>query len=97
MPMQLKKMKRGEKSVKNPLFRFLDRECSVLSNLLQTVRNDFSLVLEVCDGERKSTNYIKSVATDIHSDVIPKHWKKYVVPDTMTASEWLNDFKKRVE
>jgi dynein heavy chain 1, cytosolic len=48
--------------VKNPLFRFLERECSVLSQLLETVRNDFAVILEVCDGERKSTNHTKRLA-----------------------------------
>lgn len=84
--------------VKNPLFRFLERECSVLSNLLNTVRKDFGLVLEVCRAERKSTNAIKAISTAIHADVIPPNWKKnYVVLDTFTAAEWLNDFKKRVD
>lgn len=80
------------------MFRFLERECSVLSALLGTVRKDFGLVLEVCRGERKSSNAIKAISTAIHADVIPPSWKKvYVVPDTFTAAEWLNDFKKRVD
>lgn len=84
--------------MKNPLFRFLERESSVLSNLLDTVRRDFGLVLEVCRGERKSTNAIKAISTAMHADVIPPNWKKnYIVPDTFTAAEWLNDFKKRVD
>jgi len=83
--------------VKNPMFRFLERECQVLSILLQTVRKDFQLVFEVCTGERKSTNYIKSVAENLHADVVPKHWIKYIIPDHTTAPEWLQDFKQRVE
>jgi len=83
--------------VKNPLFRFLERECSVLSGLLQTVRKDFKLVDEVCSGERKSTQQIKALAECLHADDIPKHWKLYIVPETMTASEWITDFVARVE
>lgn len=83
--------------MKDPLFRFLDRECQVLSVLLQTVRKDFQLVSEVCAAERKSTNYIKQVAENLHADVVPKHWKKYVVAEPTTASAWLHDFKNRVE
>lgn len=78
--------------VKNPLFRFLEREVSVLSSLLQTVRKDFTLILEVCSGERKSTNQLKTLAKNIHADIVPTHWKKYIVPDAIIASEWLNDF-----
>lgn len=83
--------------VKNPLFRFLERECSVLASLLQVVKKDFTLVLAVCSGESKSTNYSKKVAEGLHADVVPLHWKKYTVPDLMTATEWLADFKRRVE
>lgn len=92
LPVELKTLQRVGSLVKNPLFRFLERECSVLSSLLQTVRKDFQLVLEVCTGERKSTNQLKALATSIHADVVPTHWKKYIVPDIMTATEWLNDF-----
>lgn len=83
--------------MKDPLFRFLERECSVLSDLLQTVRQDLQLVLEVCQGERKSTNHLKAVAQSLHADAVPVHWKKYTVPASMTAAEWLSDFARRVE
>lgn len=83
--------------MKDPLFRFLDRECQALSVLLRTVRKDLVLVHEVCTAERKSTNYIKQVAESLHADVVPKHWKKYIVPEPTIASVWLPDFKGRVE
>ena len=54
-------------------------------------------MFEVCTGERKSTNHIKQVAENLHADVVPAHWKKYIVLATMTASEWLHDFKERVD
>lgn len=97
LPEALETLRRAGAMVKNPLFRFLERECSVLSALLQTVRTDLALVLDVCSGTRKSTNYIKSMAASLHADGVPAHWKKYVVPASMTAPEWLNDFRARVE
>ena len=62
IPMELKTLQRVGALVKNQLFRFLERECSVLSELLLTVRNDFRVILEVCNGERKSTNHTKKLA-----------------------------------
>lgn len=97
LPAALPTLQRAGAMVKNPLFRFLERECRVLSGLLGTVRTDFQLVLEVCRGERKSTNHIKALAQSLHADAVPPHWRKYVVPDAMPAAEWLSDFARRVD
>lgn len=69
----------------------------MLSDLLRTVRQDLELVLEACKGERKSTNHAKAVAQSLHADAVPAHWKKYTVPPTVAAAEWLVDFTRRVE
>jgi dynein heavy chain 1 len=71
LPLELAQLQRVGSLVKDPMFRFLERECRVLSALLETVRSEFSLVLEVCAGERKSTNHIKSVAQSLHADAVP--------------------------
>lgn len=97
MPNDLPDLKRNSNSLKNPLFRFLDRENTVLSKLLKTVKKDFQLCYEVCIAERKSTNYIRQLMENLHADVVPTHWKKYIVPPSTTASNWLYDFKSRVE
>jgi dynein heavy chain 1 len=55
LPHKLEKMKRVGNLVKNPLFRFLEREVTVLSDLLKIVRNDLDMVGELCTGDRKST------------------------------------------
>lgn len=97
LPTNFEALKRESALVKNPLFRFLEREISVLVSLLKTVRKDFKLVLDVCTGESKSTNAAKIVMESLHADIVPNHWKKYIVPPSMTASDWLMDFKKRVD
>lgn len=97
LPEELKTLVREPALVKIPMFRFLEREVSILSSLLKTVKKDFALALDICTGEAKSNQYTKAIAESLHQDVVPKHWKKYIVPDTWTASEWLNDFRKRLD
>jgi len=55
LPLKLDKMKRVGNLVKNPLFRFLEREVGELSDMLKNIRNDLDMVGELCIGERKST------------------------------------------
>lgn len=78
------------------MFRFLEREVTVGSNLLELVKKDLKLLLEMCKGERKSTNVLKSLAEDLHADVIPKRWRKYNIAN-ISATEWVDDFTKRIE
>jgi dynein heavy chain 1 len=59
LPGQLELLKRTEQSIKNPLFRFLEREVTVASGILDNVRKDLTQLIEMCTGERKSTNILK--------------------------------------
>jgi dynein heavy chain 1 len=62
LPKSLVPMIRTSEAIKNPLFRFLDREVNVASSLLKTVRSDLIFLKEMCDGERKSTNELRLIA-----------------------------------
>jgi len=96
LPTQLQLLHRTSQSITNPLFRFLEREVTVASQLLDTVRNDLLQLKEMCKGERKSTNVLKQLAQELHADLIPKKWRRFNIAN-ITATEWLEDFKKRIE
>lgn len=53
------------------------------------------MLIEMCDGTRKSTNALKRLAEDIFGDVIPTTWRKYTVAN-ISATAWVSDFVKRV-
>jgi dynein heavy chain 1 len=61
LPKNLTLMERTTEAIKNPLFRFLEREVNVASGLLKTVRNDLLYLKEMCEGERKSTNELRLI------------------------------------
>mmetsp|Transcript_22405 Transcript_22405/g.16884 ORF Transcript_22405/g.16884 Transcript_22405/m.16884 type:complete len:93 (+) Transcript_22405:1556-1834(+) len=88
-------MLRTGNSIQNPLFRFLEREVTVASGLLDLVRGDLVLVKEMCMGERKSTNFLKSLSQSLYANVIPPRWKKYNIA-AIQATDWIDDFTKRV-
>jgi len=96
LPGQLQLLERNATKIKNPLFRFLEREVVVASQLLDIVRNDILQLLELCQGKRKSTQQLKQLAEELHADVIPKKWRKYTVAN-ISCTAWVTDFVKRVE
>lgn len=55
LPKSLVPMVRNAEGIKNPLFRFLEREVTVASGLLKNVSTDLQHLKEMCEGERKST------------------------------------------
>lgn len=95
LPPQLELLQRTAQSITNPLFRFLEREITVSANLLDLVRKDMAMLLELCKGERKSTNILKELATELQTDQIPKRWRKYTVA-SVPVTIWVNDFIRRI-
>jgi dynein heavy chain 1 len=77
LPASLPALHRTALSITNPLFRFLEREIQVGTNLLNEVRGDLFSLKEMSAGNQKFTNPIRQIAQDLHTDVIPKKWRKY--------------------
>mmetsp|Transcript_17663 Transcript_17663/g.12710 ORF Transcript_17663/g.12710 Transcript_17663/m.12710 type:complete len:121 (+) Transcript_17663:5227-5589(+) len=87
-------MHRTKDSISNPLFRFFLREVTVASKLLDLVKSDLRLVKDMC-ADGKSSNMLRQLAQDLHGDLIPQRWRKYIIAN-ITATEWVNDFNNRV-
>ncbi len=58
-------LKRTAENIKDPLFRFFEREVNSGSRLLTNVRNDLENIVSVCEGRKKQTNYLRSVISDL--------------------------------
>lgn len=69
---------------------------TVASALLDQVRSDLVMMIEMCAGKCKSTNYLKRLAEDLFADVIPQVWRSKYTVANISASAWVNDFVKRV-
>ena len=58
-------LKRTVDNIKDPLFRFFEREVNAGARLLADVRRDLQDVLQVCVGDKKPTNYHRLMMADL--------------------------------
>jgi dynein heavy chain 1, cytosolic len=65
LPSSLTSIKRTIENIKDPLFRFFEREINAGSNLLKTVVLDLDDVLLICEGKKKQTNYHRQLLKDL--------------------------------
>ncbi|MBN3298743.1 DYHC1 protein, partial [Amia calva] len=86
-----------EKKQRDPLFRFFEREVKMGARLLQDVRQDLADVVQVCEGKKKQTNYLRTLINDFVKGILPRSWSRYTVPATMTVIQWVADFSDRVK
>jgi len=96
LPEKMAKLDRNEDSITNPLFRFLEREVTVASKLLSTIKANLNDIQNFCDGKGQSTTQLRDLCKDIHGGQIPASWKKYIVAQ-MPVTDWITDYKKRLD
>lgn len=58
-------LKRTMENIKDPLFRFFEREVNAGSRLLTDVRQDLTDIMLVCRAEKKPTNHHRSMMADL--------------------------------
>lgn len=55
----------------DPLFRFFEREVKMGAKLLQDVRQDLADVVQVCEGKKKQTNYLRTLINELVKGASP--------------------------
>ena len=96
LPNEIDKIERNEELISNPLFRFIEREITVCSLLLENVRKSLKEVIEMADGEKLPLRHTKLLSEKIMKNIVPSNWKKYKTPVALNLSDWIKDLKKRV-
>ncbi|RWS31185.1 Dynein heavy chain: cytoplasmic-like protein [Leptotrombidium deliense] len=97
LPSTLQVLRRTVENIKDPLYRYFEREVNAASKLLEVVRHDLNDVILICKAEKKQTNYHRLMISDLAKGVIPKHWEKYTIPQGSTVIQWVTDFSDRVK
>eukprot|EP00730_Choanoeca_flexa_P004836 TRINITY_DN11816_c0_g3_i1.p1 TRINITY_DN11816_c0_g3~~TRINITY_DN11816_c0_g3_i1.p1 ORF type:complete len:1768 (+),score=556.53 TRINITY_DN11816_c0_g3_i1:318-5306(+) len=97
LPPALDMLQRTPEKIKDPLFRFFDRESGIGSKLLAAVHKDLRDVIAACKGETKQTNHIRSLMIDsFNKGLVPNSWRKYKVPKDLSVAAWVLDFAERI-
>jgi len=91
------RLKRTAQNIKDPLFRCFEREVSTGVRLLSKVTKDLLELIEVCKGNAKQTNYMRSLMTSISKGSTPKEWKSYSTPEWVSLNQWIADFVRRMQ
>ncbi|WVQ73635.1 hypothetical protein IAR50_003215 [Cryptococcus sp. DSM 104548] len=80
----------------SPLSRFFARETSTGSNLLSRIRRDLSELIQVCLGDLKQTNELRSLMSDLNKGTIPSHWRKFKIPRGTAVGQYVNNLSERL-
>jgi hypothetical protein len=53
-------------------------------------------IINFCDGKIQSTGELRELIKELHAEQIPTSWKKFNIAN-IKATEWITDFKKRLD
>jgi len=62
-------MKRTVENIRDPLFRYFEREVNAGMQLLNDVRRDMDDAMAICIGEKKPTNHHRALIADLAKGV----------------------------
>ncbi|XP_075232643.1 dynein heavy chain, cytoplasmic isoform X3 [Lycorma delicatula] len=97
LPRSLQTLRRTVENIKDPLYRYFEREVNSGSRLLRDVIHDLEDVAAICQGEKKQTNYHRTMLSDLVKGILPSSWRRYTVPRGCTVIQWITDFSHRVQ
>lgn len=98
LPEKIELLRKTATNIKDPLFRYFEREIKCASKLLERVRCELCDLRELCDPEKrvKQTNFYRDIIEKLVMERIPEHWICYKVPSEMKVSSWISDFCLRL-
>ncbi|RVE54307.1 hypothetical protein evm_001134 [Chilo suppressalis] len=96
LPQELPTLRRTVENIKDPLYRFFEREVAAGASLLQQVLHDLRNVLSICQGEMKQTNETRAMVGSLVRGMLPSSWRRYAVARGCTVQQWVGDFAQRV-
>lgn len=98
LPPELALLPTDGAEVSSAVYRFYSREVRIGSRTLFNVRRALREVVAVCTGAEKPTQQLREVIAALKAGAVPLDWARaYTIAPTLTAGQWIGDFKRRVE
>ena len=97
LPEKPNSLRRTAEKIKDPMFRFFEREVVMGVRLVKQVRRDLQEMIDCCTGQSKMTNNLRDLIADVNKGAVPKPWKKYKIPDGLPVNQWLIDLCNRLQ
>jgi len=97
LPKNLAPLKRTVENIKDPLYRFFEREVNFGIKLLQVVRTDLEDVNAIISTGKKQTNHHRELIFKLTRGIIPNHWLGYTIPKSCSVAAWITDFSARIK
>lgn len=99
LPDRLDFLRRSMDNIKDPLFRYFEREVSVAAKLLMDIRRDLMELRDICDPDKriKQTNFHRDMVERLVKEQIPEHWIRYKVLKDMKVRAWITDLCERLK
>merc|ERR1719347_1335820 len=97
IPTSVTPLKRTIENIKDPLYRFFEREVNFGVKLVGVVRQDLEDVVAITSSGKKQTNYHRALIQQLIRGIIPESWARYKVPQSCSVASWIADFSQRVK
>ena len=78
LPKKLAPLRRTVENIKDPLYRFYEREVNLGCKILHRVHSDLNDVAMICRAEKKPTNDHRAIIADLTRGMIPKVWMNFL-------------------
>ena len=77
LPKKLAPLRRTVENIKDPLYRFFEREFNLGCKILNRVHADLCDVSMICRAEKKPTNDHRAIISELTRGMIPKVWLSF--------------------
>ena len=81
---------------RNPMYRCLQRELTILATMLEMVSTDLTLLRDVLSGRSKPSNHVRQLLASLRKDALPQGWYRAGMPKGLTPSVWMEDLVRRL-